>query len=104
MISVGESARELREQIGLSQKAAADELGISNVHLCNIEKNNANPSPELLAKIRERWGVDLYVFAWCRAGDVGKLPRQIQAAAQALANGWQEQIEKQITKRRVVRR
>lgn len=100
MISVGESARDLREQMGLSQKAAAEELGISNVHLCNIENNNAKPSPELLAKYREKWGVDLYVFAWCRTGDVAKLPKQIQTAAEALASGWQQQIRKQLTKRR----
>jgi len=75
--SVGESARALREQLGLSQKEAAAELGISNVHLCNLEKNNSNPSPELLAKYRELWGVDLYVFAWCREGNLDRLPKSV---------------------------
>lgn len=101
MISVGESARALREQLGLSQKEAAVALGISNVHLCNLEKNNSHPSPELLAKYRELWGVDLYVFAWCRHGDVNRLPKQLRTAAHALANGWQVQIDKQISKSRM---
>jgi transcriptional regulator with XRE-family HTH domain len=104
MLSVGESARCLREQLGLSQKDAAVELGISNVHLCNIEKDNGNPSPELLAKYRELWGVDLYVFAWCRTGDVAGLPKQLRTAAKSLSSGWQQQIDKQITKRRTQRR
>lgn len=103
MISVGESARTLREQLGLSQKEAAAELGISNVHLCNVEKNNSNPSPELLAKYRDLWGVDLYVFAWCTTGNVDGLPKQLRVAAQSLATGWQQQIDK-VTKRRMQRR
>lgn len=104
MISVGESARSLREQLGLSQKEAAVELGISNVHLCNIEKDNSNPSPELLAKYRDKWGVDLYVFAWCRVGDIDGLPKQLQSAAKSLSEGWQQQIDKQISRRRAPRR
>ena len=103
MISVGNSARSLREQLGLSQKEAAAELGISNVHLCNVENDNANPSPELLAKYRDLWGVDLYVFAWCRIGDVAGLPKQLQKAAKSLSDGWQQQIDRQITKRRATR-
>ena len=104
MISVGESARSLREQLGLSQKEAAVELGISNVHLCNIEKDNSNPSPKLLAKYRDKWGVDLYVFAWCRVGDIDGLPKQLQSAAKSLSEGWQQQIDKQISRRRAPRR
>ena len=104
MISVGESARVLREQLGLSQKEAAVQLGISNVHLCNLEKDNSRPSPELQAKYRELWGVDLYVFAWCRNGDIERLPKQLRAAAESLAVGWQQQIDKQMTKRRTPRR
>lgn len=103
MISVGESARILREQFGLSQKEAAAELGITNVHLCNIEKDNSNPSPDLLAKYRELWGVDLYVFAWCRNGDIDLLPKQLRAAARSLESGWKQQIDRQVTKRRTTR-
>lgn len=93
MINVGDAAREVRERIGLSQKDAAVKLGISNVHLCNIEKGNAQPSPELLAKYQKTWGVDLYVLAWCQDGDVDKLPSQVRHAATALANSWKKHIE-----------
>ena len=104
MTSVGKSARALREQLGLSQKEAAAQLGISNVHLCNLEKDNSHPSPELQARYRELWGVDLYVFAWCRDGDADHLPKQLRAAAKSLAAGWQQLIDEQITKRHMPRR
>lgn len=100
MISIGDSARSLREQLGLSQKDAAAALGISNVHLCNIEKNNSQPSPELVAKYRELWGVDLYIFAWCETGNVSNLPKAVRSAAQSLADGWREHLKKQLSKRR----
>lgn len=104
MIAVGNAARELRDLLGLSQKDAAEELGITNVHLCNIEKGNSQPSPDLLAKYREAWGVDLYVFAWCQAGSVTELPKPLRSAAQDLAAGWEVQIKKQISKRRAASR
>jgi transcriptional regulator with XRE-family HTH domain len=100
MISVGESARALREQLGLSQKEAADLLEITNVHLCNIEKNNSHPSLDLIAKYRELWGVDLYILAWCENGNVQNLPKPVRSAAQSLAAGWRKHIERQISKRR----
>jgi transcriptional regulator with XRE-family HTH domain len=103
MINVGDSARALREQLGLSQKDAAAELGISNVHLCNIEKGNSQPSPELLATYRELWGIDLYVFAWCHTGNLSSLPKSLRSAAQALASGWQQQVEKQVKRRTAAR-
>lgn len=100
MIEVGDAARALRDFLGVSQKDAADELGITNVHLCNIEKGNSQPSPDLLAKYREKWGVDLYVFAWCQSGNVADLPKSLRSVAHELAAGWQDQIKKQIRKRR----
>ena len=45
MIYLGKTARHLRESLGLSQRAAAKQLNISCVHLCNIENNKAMPSP-----------------------------------------------------------
>lgn len=92
-IQLGDVAREVRESLGIKQREAAKALGISDVHLCNIEKNRAQPSPALLDKYREEWGVDLYVYAWCQRGDVGKLPPRMQSAAKMLMKGWQKQIQ-----------
>jgi len=79
--------------LGLTQRAAAEALGISCVHLCNVEKNKAVPSPALLERFRELWNVDLYVLAWCLHGDADKLPEPLRKLMGDLARAWQEQID-----------
>lgn len=37
-----------RQHRGIEQKWLAEKLGISNVHLCNLEKGKAKPSFEML--------------------------------------------------------
>jgi transcriptional regulator with XRE-family HTH domain len=93
-IKIGRVAKEIREAMGLSQRQAADALGITNVHLSNIENDKSEPSVGLLDKYRELWGVDLYVFAWCRHGDVSKLPPEIRHAASRLTQLWTSRVEK----------
>ncbi len=92
MINLGKTARHLRESQGLTQRAAAQELGISVVHLCNVENDKAMPSPSLLERYRELWNVDLYVLAWCLHGDVEKLPKAVRKPMAELAKAWQEQL------------
>jgi transcriptional regulator with XRE-family HTH domain len=99
-IMIGDVARELREQLEISQKDVADELGITQVHLCNIEKNKSKPSPSLLDRYRELWGIDLYVFAWCQHGNVKRLPQPMRDAATSLAEGWRHRIREMIVSRR----
>src|SRR5262249_35809008 len=92
MIHLGKTAKYLRGRKGLSQKAAADALGISQVHLSNIENNKALPSPNLLERYRELWGVDLYVLAWCLHGDPSRLPKAVRKPMQELADAWRRQL------------
>jgi transcriptional regulator with XRE-family HTH domain len=99
-ILLGDTARQLRESLGLTQRAAAHALGISFVHLCNIERNRATPSPALIDKFRDLWGVDLYVLAWCTNADTAKLPAPLRKAASDLADGWHRQIDKAVRQRR----
>jgi transcriptional regulator with XRE-family HTH domain len=99
-IMIGDVARELREQLEMSQKEAADALGVTQVHLCNIEKNRSKPSPSLLDRYRELWGIDLYVFAWCQHGNVQRLPKPMRAAALSLAEGWRGRIRELIIARK----
>jgi len=93
-VTIGKVAREVREHVGMSQKGAADVLGITEVHLCNIENNKSKPSTALLDRYHELWGIDLYVFAWCQHGNVDDLPQKMRAAAIALAEGWRKRIYK----------
>lgn len=91
MIKLGSIARKVRAKEGLNQRQAAECLGISVVHLCNIENDKASPSAELLARYRELWGVDLYVLAWCLYGDVNRLPPAVQKYTSRLADAWRKQ-------------
>lgn len=100
MIHVGKTARHLRETLGLTQRAAANTLGITCVHLCNIENNKSAPSPALLERYRELWNVDLYVLAWCLHGDADRLPKPLRKPMAELAKTWQEQIEKAAARNR----
>jgi transcriptional regulator with XRE-family HTH domain len=95
-ILLGKTAREFRESLGLTQRAVAEQLGISFVHLCNVEKNRAIPSQALIDKYRAIWGIDLYVLAWCLHGDPKKLPEPLRRAASVLAAGWKKHIDKLI--------
>jgi transcriptional regulator with XRE-family HTH domain len=92
MTVLGKTARDLRHSLGLSQREVASLLGVSVVHLCNIENNKSAPSQALLDRYRDLWGVDLYVLAWCQTGDIEKLPAGVRTAAKRLATAWKERI------------
>jgi len=92
MIHLGKTARFLRERKGLSQRAAAEALEITQVHLSNIENNKAVPSPNLLERFRLLWGVDLYVLAWCLYGDVNQLPKGVRKPMLELGKAWKREL------------
>lgn len=92
MIYLGETARRLREHKGLSQKAAADLLNITTVHISNIENNKASPSRELLERYKRHWGVDLYVLAWCLFGDPNDLPEPVREPMRQLGRAWLKEL------------
>ena len=96
MLKLGATAKYLREAHGLTQRAAADALGVSYVHLCNIERDKAMPSPEMLEKFRRTWGVDLYVLAWCLHGEQRALPAPVREATARLTKAWRIQIERRL--------
>jgi transcriptional regulator with XRE-family HTH domain len=92
MIHLGKTARYLRERKGMTQVAAAHALGITQVHLSNVENNKAVPSPKLLERYRELWGVDLYILAWSLFGDLDKLPPGVRGPMTALGKAWRKEF------------
>lgn len=98
MIDIGSSAKQLRQRLNWTQRETAVQLGITCVHLCNIENNKSNPSPGLLDRYRELWGIDLYVLAWCDHGELDALPESVQQAARKLSTAWSKQINAVIAK------
>ncbi len=93
-MNIGEHARELRMMQSLPQQEAAELLGISNVHLCNIEAGKSVPSPDLLDRMNDLYGADVYVYAWCQSGDINKLPKPLRDIASSLAIAWKRQMYK----------
>ena len=102
MIYLGKTARHLRESLGLTQQELAERLGITNVHLSNVENSKASPSQGLIDRYRELFDIDLYVLAWCRHGDVEKLPETVREPAKRLAKAWEERFEEVIRQNRRV--
>jgi transcriptional regulator with XRE-family HTH domain len=92
MMHVGKTARYVREQKGLTLRAAAEMLEISHVHLCNIENNRAVASLQLLEKMKEVYGVDLIVLGWCLYGDLNRLPPAVRAPMKALGEAWKKEL------------
>ena len=100
MVSIGTTARKLRQTLEWTQLETAEALGVSNVHLCNVEKNKTQPSQSLLDRYRKLWGIDLYVLTWCENGDVEELPRAVHIAASKLATAWQKRIDDLVEEQR----
>jgi transcriptional regulator with XRE-family HTH domain len=89
---IGKAAKHLRDQLGISQREAATRLGISYVHLSNIENNKVIPSAAILEAYKREWDIDLYVMAWCLNGDVDRLPAHFRGPVKQLTAAWQTQI------------
>ncbi len=50
-MSVGENIRHTREQMGLTQVYVAEQAGVTQAMLCQIERGTKNPSLQLGAEI-----------------------------------------------------
>ena len=92
-VKLGSTIKYVREAKGLTQRAAAGVLGVSDVHLCNLEHNKARPSTRLLQVMEEAWGVDVYVVACCCDGDWERFPKAIRGPMRKLAAAWRAEIE-----------
>jgi len=92
MVHLGKTVKYIRERKGLSQGNAARLLGISQVHLSNVENNKSWPSPELIDRIRDAWGVDPYILAWCLFGDVNELPKPVRKPMIELGQAWKKEL------------
>lgn len=99
-INLGNAARDLRTKLNMSLREAASELGVSFVHLCNIENGKASPSPEVIEKFHDAWGIDLYMYAIAYHSSDRDTPKSLRGPVKALAEGWKRHIESLLRERR----
>lgn len=93
---IGETVQRARKAVKYTQKELADHLGITTVHLSNIENGKAFPSPSLLVGLREFFGVDIYILAWCRYGNHEQLPESSRTVLGKLERVWMKRIKEEV--------
>jgi len=98
-ISLGKAAQDLRGKLKLSLRDAAAELGVSYVHLCNVENCKASPSPEMIEKFHAAWGIDLYMYALAFFPDDRETPKELRSPVKALEEGWKRHIARLLRER-----
>ncbi len=104
MINIGLAVAFLRNKLELSQRAAADELGISYVYLNRLENGKVSPTSAMLEKFFEVWGIDIYMLAVCRFADVNRLPLGMRSTSKSLKDAWEKQIDQLIENRKGLQR
>ena len=97
-MKLGKALEELRDEADWSLSETAETLGVTFLHLRDIEYGSTEPSQDLLDKYKEMWGVDPYVYAWCKFGDLERLPESVREPAKVLLGDWKERIHKALTK------
>ena len=74
-------------------------MGITYAYLCNVENEKSSPSPEIIEKFHEAWGIDLYMYAVAFQSDDRKTPHSLREPVKALAEGWREHVDRLVKKR-----
>ncbi len=92
MTPLARTARFVREQRQMTQRATAEALGVSFVHVSNVERGRAVPSPTLVVRYREVFGVDLHVLAWCLFEAEDQIPEVVRGPRQKLAEAWRREL------------
>jgi transcriptional regulator with XRE-family HTH domain len=92
MTAIGSTVRYVREKLGMTQKAAAEALGVSSVHLSNVERGVTPPSAMLISRFAEVYGVDVYVLNYCTGEDEGDVPEGVRQARRKLAEALRRQL------------
>jgi transcriptional regulator with XRE-family HTH domain len=62
--TIGKTWRRIRLALGHTQHAQAKLLGITNVHVSNVETGFAMPSWELVRQLEKTTGVNVVAFDW----------------------------------------
>ncbi len=86
-LSLGERVRSAREAIGLSKRKLAAKVGISDIHLGRIEKNQSEPTVSVLLRIADGLGVDIKQFLVGRQQHLSPAPEKLRELKHSLSQG-----------------
>jgi len=92
MTTLGSTARSVRESLGMTQKAAAEALGVSAVHLSNVERGVTPPSASLISRFTEVYRVDVYVLCYCTCEENDGVSEGVKQARRKLAEALRRQL------------
>ena len=92
MTALGSTVRYVREKLGMTQKAAAETLGVSSVHLSNVERGVTTPSALLISRFAAVYGIDVYVLNYCTDDEKGDAPEAVKLARRKLAEALRRQL------------
>ena len=92
MSAIGSTVRDVRLRLGMTQKAAAEALGVSSVHLSNVERDVTPPSALLIARFAAVYGIDVYVLNYCTDDEEGDAPEAVKQARRKLAEALRRQL------------
>ncbi len=92
-IRLGETAKYVRQAKKLTQREAGARIGISHVHLSNIETGKAEPSCATLEAMNAVYSVDLAALSWCLHNDASLYSHTIAELMIALSAAWRKEIE-----------
>lgn len=100
MIHVGKTTRKLRTTLGLTIEQFCEALAgpysppaITLAELEAVEANAIYPPEMLLRRVRDVYGVDLYVLAWLWFGDANQLKEPLRSKVIELTKSWGERAE-----------
>lgn len=62
-MNVGENIKKRREALNVSQRDLAEQVGIAQPFLCQVERGTKNPSLQVAAEIAKVLGCDLQDLA-----------------------------------------
>ena len=62
-MTIAEAFRLIRDRSGLTMRAFAARIGVSHVHVNDLERGKTMPSVDLLERVREAFGFDPHVLA-----------------------------------------
>lgn len=80
----------------MTQKAAAEALGVSSVHLSNVERGVTPPSTSLILRFSEVYGVDVYVLSYCTDAEDDDGPEGVKQARRQLAKALRRQLSESV--------